>query len=282
MKKIILLFIVLMITTASSAQFTIWEDDFEDGDVSDWTLLDKDGNSSNWKAGKNIQLDPNTGAIIGGNINILGTYNIDLNSGAPLETIEQNWAFTSPIDLSYYDGKIELNITAQTAIYDGTRNLLVYGSTSPDPASAVLLGTINLVRETMLDAEFKDYTVDITSLVGNQTVYISLLTENTSFVGYEVDKIWITAEALLGVDDFEKNNFVRLKQNPVAKNLELEINDQFLNDDFSMKIYNSGGILVKDNLDIKQNTEVGNLPQGIYFLIVSNDTFSKKIKFIKK
>ncbi|KRD10334.1 hypothetical protein ASE21_11525 [Flavobacterium sp. Root901] len=282
MKKIILLFIVLMITTASSAQFTIWEDDFEDGDVSDWTLLDKDGNSSNWKAGKNIQLDPNTGAIIGGNINILGTYNIDLNSGAPLETTEQNWAFTAPIDLSYYDGKIELNITAQTAIYDGTRNLLVYGSTSPDPASAVLLGTINLVRETMLDAEFKDYTVDITSLVGNQTVYISLLTENTSFVGYEVDKIWITAEALLGVDDFEKNNSVRLKQNPVAQNLELEINDQFLNDNFSMKIYNSGGILVKDNLDIKQNTEVGNLSQGIYFLIVSNDTFSKKIKFIKK
>lgn len=28
-----------MITTASSAQFTIWEDDFEDDDVSDWVLL---------------------------------------------------------------------------------------------------------------------------------------------------------------------------------------------------------------------------------------------------
>lgn len=28
-----------MITTASSAQFTIWKDDFEDDDVSDWVLL---------------------------------------------------------------------------------------------------------------------------------------------------------------------------------------------------------------------------------------------------
>ncbi len=27
-----------MITTASSAQFIIWEDDFEDEEVSDWVL----------------------------------------------------------------------------------------------------------------------------------------------------------------------------------------------------------------------------------------------------
>lgn len=29
-----------MITTASSAQFIIWEDDFEDEEVSDWVLSD--------------------------------------------------------------------------------------------------------------------------------------------------------------------------------------------------------------------------------------------------
>lgn len=281
MKKTILLFLLLIITTASSAQFTIWEDDFEDGDVSDWVLLDKDGNNSNWKAGKNIQLDEN-GAIVGGNVNILGTYNIDFTTGAPLENIEQNWAVTAPIDLSYYDGKIELNITAQTSIYDGTRNLLVYGSTSPDPESATLLGTLNLVRQTMLDAEFKDYTVDIASLVGNQTVYISLVNENTGFVGYEVDKIWITAEALLGVDDFEKSNSIQLKQNPVAENLELQINEQLINEDFSMKIYNSAGLLVKTNAVLEENISVNTLPQGIYFLVVSDGTVLKKIKFLKK
>lgn len=180
-----------------SGSFTIWEDDFEDGDVSDWILLDKDGNNSNWIAGKNIQLDQSTGAIIGGNINILGTYNIDFSTGAPLDVIEENWATTAPIDLSYYSGKIELVINAQTSIYDSSHDLLVYGSTSPDPATFKLLSTIHLKRETMLDAEFKDYTVDISQFKSSHNVYISFLNENTSFVGYEIDKIWITAEGLL-------------------------------------------------------------------------------------
>ncbi|KUJ61235.1 hypothetical protein AR687_13670 [Flavobacteriaceae bacterium CRH] len=180
------------------SSFTIWEDNFEDGDVSDWVLLDKDGNNSNWIAGKNIQIDQNTGAIVGGNINILATYNIDFNTGAPLEQIEQNWAIMPPIDLTYYSGKIELNITAQPSIYDGNHNILIYGSTSPDPSTATLLGTILLTRGSTIDAAyFADYALDISQLKGNHNVYISFLNENTSFVGYEIDKIWITAEGLL-------------------------------------------------------------------------------------
>jgi hypothetical protein len=137
-------------------------------------------------------------------------------------------------------------------------------------------------RISQLDPEFKDYVVDISQFVGNQNVYISLLNENSNFVGYEVDKVWITAEALLGVDDFDKNNTIRLKQNPVAENLELEISEQFLNEDFAAKIYSSSGILVESNADLKENISVANLPQGIYFLVISNNTTSKKIKFIKK
>lgn len=180
-----------------SGKFTIWEDDFEDGDVSDWILLDKDGNNSNWIARKNIQFDQSTGAIVGGDINILGTYNVDLNNGAPLGQIEQNWAIMPAIDLSYYGGKIELVINAQTSIYDVSRDLLVYGSTSPDPATFKLLSTIHLKRVTMLDAELNDYTVDISEFVGKTKVYISLENANTTFIGYEIDKVWITAGALL-------------------------------------------------------------------------------------
>lgn len=176
--------------------FTIWEDDFEDGDVSDWVLLDKDGNSSNWIARKNIQVDE-SGAIVNGTVNILGTYNIDFNTGAFLEGIEQNWATTAPIDLSYYSGKIELLINAQTSIYDGSHDLLVYGSTSSDPATFKPLATIRLKRGTMFDAEFQDYTVDISEYIGKTEVYISLQNVNDAFIGYEIDKIWITAEGLL-------------------------------------------------------------------------------------
>ncbi len=272
-----------MTTTLSNAQFTIWEDDFEDGDASDWILLDRDGNKSNWLTTGNLQMDPQTGALIGGDIKILGTYNIDLSTGAPFEGLEDNWAISAPIDLSYYSGKIELNITGQPSIYDfGTSNLLVYGSLSPDPASFSLLGTIGMTRETMTDTEFKDYTFDITSLIGGTTVYLAFVNEKDAFIGYEIDKMWITAEDLLGVGDVEKSSGINLKQNPVSDNLTLEIKDQFAAENLQAKIYNVTGTLVKDAPYKTEGISVSDLNQGVYFLVLTNDTFTKKIKFIKK
>ncbi|MNR37695.1 hypothetical protein D3C85_1557360 [compost metagenome] len=49
----------------------------------------------------------------------------------------------------------------------------------------------------MFDAEFQDYTVDISEYIGKTEVYISLQNVNDAFIGYEIDKIWITAEGLL-------------------------------------------------------------------------------------
>ncbi len=43
MKKKLLVLAFMLISGIASAQFTIWEDDFDDADVSDWTLVDADG-----------------------------------------------------------------------------------------------------------------------------------------------------------------------------------------------------------------------------------------------
>ena len=285
MKKNLLLVLFIMMTTIASAQFTIWEDDFDDADASDWTLLDRDGNSSNWFTRKNIQFDLNTGAIVDGTIDVLGTYNIDLsNGGAQLPTTEDNFAISPAIDVSFYSGKISLIINAQTSVYDSTQDLFVYVSTSPDPASFTLLSTVTLERNSVEDALFKDYTVDISQFKGETTVYIALGTvRDLIFFGYEIDKISITAESLLGVDDVELESQVcRINQNPVQESLQLQLAEQFQNEETALKIYNSNGILVKESPYKPENLLVSDLPQGFYFLTVSNNGVSKKLKFIKK
>jgi Secretion system C-terminal sorting domain len=283
MKKKLLLLLLIMVSSASSAQFTVWEDDFDDADASDWTLLDRDGNGSNWMARKNIKLDENS-AIVGGTIDVLGTYNINLSDGSPLETLEDNLAISPAIDLSFYSGKVSLILNAQPSIYDTNEDLSIYGSTSPDPASFTLITKVTLERTTTDDPEFKDYTVDISQFSGKTTVYIALGNNLSSgFIGYEIDKISVSAEALLGLDDVElASKACKLNQNPVSEYLQLELGEQFQSEETTLKIYNSTGLLVKETPYKKENLSVGELAQGTYFLVVSDDTMSGKLKFIKK
>jgi len=283
MKKNLLLLFIL-VTTVSSAQFTIWEDDFDDADASDWTLLDRDGNGSNWLARKNIQYDSNTGTIVDGNISVLGTYNLDFNTVDYLPTFEDNFAISPAIDASFYSGKLSLILNAQPSIVEGNLDILVYGSTSPDPATFTLLSTINLKRATEDQEEFADYAVDISQYTGETTVYIALATKlNYHFSGYEIDKISVTAEALLGVDDVDlKSSLCRLKQNPVQENLQLDLAEEFQTEETALQIFNLNGILIKESPYQPEGLAVNDLSQGIYFLSVTNNGKSQKLKFIKK
>lgn len=273
-----------MITTISSAQYTIWEDDFDDSNVSDWNLLDRDGNGSNWMARKNIQLDASTGSVIDGTIDVLGTYNIDFKTGGPLEGLENNLAISPALNISFYSGKISLTIKAQPSIYDSNQNIAIYGSTSADPASFKLLHTITLERNTVEDAEFKNYTVDISQFAGKAEVCLALGNNLSGpFIGYEIDKISVMAEALLGTSDHTlKSSLCYLKQNPVQDNLELEIAEEYKNEETVLKIYNTSGVLIKESSYKPEGLSVSDLMQGIYFLSANNNGASKKIKFIKK
>ncbi|MDL2144714.1 MULTISPECIES: T9SS type A sorting domain-containing protein [Flavobacterium] len=284
MKKTLLFFAFIMITTISSAQYTIWEDDFDDSNVSDWNLLDRDGNGSNWMARKNIQLDASTGSVIDGTIDVLGTYNIDFKTGGPLEGLENNLAISPALNISFYSGKISLTIKAQPSIYDSNQNIAIYGSTSADPASFKLLHTITLERNTVEDAEFKNYTVDISQFAGKAEVYLALGNNLSGpFIGYEIDKISVMAEALLGTADHTlKSSLCYLKQNPVQDNLELEIAEEYKNEETVLKIYNTSGVLIKESSYKPEGLSVSDLMQGIYFLSANNNGASKKIKFIKK
>ncbi|WP_394773160.1 T9SS type A sorting domain-containing protein [Flavobacterium sp.] len=285
MKKIIL-FMFVLVTAISSAQVTVWEDDFDDADLSDWTLLDRDEDGINWIARKNINLDESGSVIIDGEHSILGNYLMDLNDLSTVVRLVENWAITPAINLSQQSGKnVQLILNAQTSIYDTNQDLLVYGSTSTDPDTFTLLGTVNLQRQTELEAEFKDYSVDISQFAGEAAVYLAVSNvadENLNFIGFEIDKVSVVAGGNLGIGDhILDKNVSFLKQNPVKQNLELQLSEQFQDDKTSLKIYNAAGNLVKET-NYSENIAVDNLPQGLYFLLLTNETNSQTIKFIKK
>lgn len=282
MKKCLLFLAMALVSVTATAQFAVWEDDFNDGEASDWNLLDIDGNSSNWLARKNIQVDENI-MVIDGTIDILGSYNIDMPSGAPLGTTENNWAISPSIDLSYYGGPITLVLNAQCAIYDGPNNLYVYASTSPAQESFTLMGTILLTRLTTLEEEFMDYSVDISEFSGQSQVYFALVTSANGFVGVEINTARIDAQSILDIKDTKgPGTASSIKQNPVSESLLLQLGNTVDKEHLNLKVYNVNGMLIKNVAYSEAGMSVSDLSSGMYFVVLTDGNATERLKFIKK
>jgi hypothetical protein len=281
MKKKLLVFVFMLISGIASAQFTIWEDDFEDSDLSDWTLVDTDGDAVNWITRTNLQVDENY-APIEGTYNILGTYNINMETLESLGGAQQNWAIAPAVDLSFYSGGMQLILNAQKSIFDSSNNLYVYASvTDTAPGSFTQIATVEIKRVDELATEFKDYTVDISQFAGQSQVYFALVSAPDLVIGYEIDKISITA-ASLGLDDIQGKKGTVLKQNPVKNHLQLQLSDTLNPENVSVKVYNTTGILVKDAKYNDSGILLDNLSTGVYYLVLEDGERVEKIKFIKE
>ncbi|TRW27238.1 T9SS type A sorting domain-containing protein [Flavobacterium zepuense] len=286
--KNFLLFTLFLFCLQANAQFTVWEDDFNDGNVTDWTLQDEDANTSNWLARKNLFIDTNTGEIGEGSADVLATYNIDLATGYSYENIENNWAISPVQDLSYYGGTLQLVINAQTTAYDGTgasQSLLVYVSNSPDMATFLENEpiTLNLTRTTQNAEEFHEYIVDMSQYAGEgqEEVYFAIVKNAQPFTGIEINDVKITATGLAGVDEVTKS-FTKIKQNPVTETLELQLAPNVDGNTLNVSIYNINGILVSESKYNETGISVSGLAGGMYFAVLNNGEASQQLKFIKK
>lgn len=283
MKKKLLVLLLMLISGITSAQFTIWEDDFNDSDVSDWTFIDEDGDGHNWIPCMDWQIDENN-QTIDGSFNILGSYNLNQATGVTFNVVQKNWAIAPEIDLSFYSGGMQLIVNAQPSILTGNQYIYVYASTTnTDIGSFTQIGTLKLLRKSSrTGTAFADYTVDISQFAGQAKVYLAFLTTNKkNYNGLEIDKVSITA-ASLGVDDIEKNTTTVLKQNPVEDYLQLQLSSKLNEDEVTVSVYNTTGILVKEAKYNDSGILISNLSSGIYFLIIQGGDKTEKIKFIKK
>lgn len=284
MKKNVLLSAFMLFSAIASAQYTTWEDDFNDGDVTDWTMLDVDGNTSNWIARKNLKVDPNTGVPYDGTADILGTYNIDFTTLSYYPANENNWAIMPVQDLSFYTGTIQLILNAQIAEFGGnSQPMSVYVSSSPDMDSFLATEPIeiNLARTNDVGTEFHEKVVDLSAYAGQQQVYIAIVKGGPQFWGVEIDDIKITAAEIAGAGEVQKTA-AYIKQNPVAESLELQLPTNTVADAVKVKIYNTNGALVKEQKYNNAGISVGELTTGMYFVVLETGNTTQHLKFIKK
>src|SRR5690606_23363288 len=160
MKKYLFFFAFIFPLASMNAQ-VVWSDDFEDQDISDWSLYDEDGDGFEWSA---VQLTDEFGAPVGTPILTSVSW-----SGIPLTP--DNWAVSPAIDLTGASGDITLTwyVFASDPLYN-LENYGVYVGTSNSVADLTAAG--ELFTEFDLPDTLTERTLDLSSFAG-ETIYVA-------------------------------------------------------------------------------------------------------------
>lgn len=267
-----LLALLLGSVFCANAQSVIWSDDFDDEDISDWTLIDADGDGRDWSA---VQIQDNDG-------NPVGTPVLRSASWATIALTPDNWAISPMIDLSAYpDGStviLDWSVMAIDADWDA-ENYTVYVANSDDP-TILEASSVQFSEETLAGVnELTPRTLDISAYAGEPAVYIAFRHYDVSDqFTMEIDDVMVTGT--LGVDSFFTNNF-RMYPNPATSVINLS---SIQNGMHSAKLTDINGRIVKNialNGISETQINIADLNSGMYFLTVQSDRGTGTTKVIK-
>lgn len=253
-----------------SAQTNYFFDDFQDGDISDWTLLDEDGDGYFFMA-----FDPTV--IKNGEEIYLSSQSYD---GVPLTP--NNYAISPGIDVT---GVSSLSLgylagTQDTSYYNETYTVYVStGNTvadfmNPDPTVTVSFSE-NIGDDPFARGAFMPRSLDVSSLSGATTLYIAFRHHDS------------TDQFIINFDDVSLSGVLGVNEN-VAQGFNYFVSNNELNLVASVSlekvaIYNMlGQQVVLQNLS--SNNEIislSGLQSGVYIATVSMDGASKSFKIVK-
>ncbi|WP_299519609.1 choice-of-anchor J domain-containing protein [Winogradskyella sp.] len=274
MKKITLLLFTLLLFNLNNAQSVVWSDDFNDEDISDWTLIDDDGDGLNWGV---VQIQDNMGNPVD-TPQLRSASWIGGVGGGPLTP--DNWIISPLIDLSSASGSISLDwlVKASDADYDA-ENYTVYVATGNTINDFLASGTS--FNEPTLDGVNTQTprTLDISSFAGEAIVYVAFRHHGVSDeFTMEVDDVSVSAQTL----SIPENELTRF-------NHFYNINENVLTLDSANSAFESAqfyNILGKEVINKKlsktiENIDISTLSNGIYLVRVSIEGQSRTIKIIK-
>ncbi len=292
MKKTLLYVCVCISFTHFATAQQIWNDNFNDSNVSDWTVINldakTDGSETNiWRASRDIKVN-GTGVFdyTIGSRNIMGTYVMRNNGQLYGDGEQDDWAVSPPIDLTGNDSQaLTVTLHAQSGIYAPAGQLLkVYLGYAPDDLSDVAntfteIGSIVLSRQpTEQTADlFADYKVEIDAAfnIGGE-IYLAFRAEDHYSI--EIDEVKLSIERL-STNDEVKNQF-KIKQNPV-KDALLFVDNAMSQEDMKVNIYSANGMLVKTAGYSKEGVGVASLTNGLYVAHVETPEGTVSLKFVK-
>ncbi|MFN8273857.1 MAG: choice-of-anchor J domain-containing protein [Flavobacteriaceae bacterium] len=267
MKKLLLSLLVLAGINAS-AQTTLFLDDFEDGTITDWTLVDSDGDGNNW-----IAVNMTVAPIYKGMRS-----NSWITTGA---LTPDNWAITPGIDIGFGgDLTLTWDVVARDPAWDAEK-YSVYISDSNTVAG--MMATTPVLEENTLDGVNVMTQRSVTVPAGlNGTIYIGFRHFGVSDqFTIDIDNVKLVDNALKTNDFFSKNYAVY----PNPANSTLNIASKTSNYIQGIELTDLNGRVVKNQkIESISATQVNisELNAGVYFLKITSNQGSLTTKIVKK
>ena len=273
MKKITLLFFALF-TVASFSQVTVWSDDFNDEDISDWTTTDSDGDGINWGDISAV------GDGMGGFVTPISLISRSWQ-GTPLTP--DNWVVSPAIDLSTATAPISLNWITQVAAQSWDQEKYsVHVGTSDD--ISVLVNATASMTEVLGDAGDTGtptpHTLDLSALAGETTVYVAFRHWDCTDQDFiSIDDVTVEAQSL-SIEEFTANTFNH-SYNKNTDKLTLESSSVPFN---NVDIFNIIGqrVINQTLTQSKEVIDMSNLKDGIYLVKVISQGQIQTIKILKQ
>ncbi len=275
MKKILLSLAVAFTGVTAFSQSVIFFDDFDDLDISNWTLVDADGDGNNWSA---VQIQNQDGSPVGTPVLRSSSWN-----GNPL--FPDNWAISPALDLSSFSSgdAIALNweVMAIDADWD-VENYTVYvaaGNSIDDLAASTV--TFN---ESTLDGinELTPRTLDISSFAGQSAVYFAFRHHNVSDqFTIEIDNVVVEGSTMSVTDASQSRKVTSVYPNPAVDAVNINLSNQFNADRTTVSVLNMSGKLVAQFSSVDA-VNVKALPKGVYVLEFTDGKHKETKKLIKK
>lgn len=253
----------------------IFADDFNDEDISDWTLIDADGDGKNW--GDMFQ-------VTNGEVPPVAVTPVSLISRSWQGTAltPDNWAITQAIVIPAGEGAVNLTWKAQAAAETWSLEKYgVYVGTSAETAD-LLASPINWVgvHEGGAAGTIINKTLDLTSFAG-QTVYVAFRHFDVTDQDFlSIDDV--TVSRTLSTESFFKSNFA-VYPNPASSVLNITSSANAAINAASITDINGRTVkTVSMNAVSEAQINISDLSAGVYFLNVTSDAGTGTTKIVKK
>lgn len=267
MKKLLLSLIVLA-GLSTNAQTTLFLDDFEDGSITDWTLIDSDGDGFNWVA-VNMAVAPIYKGMRSASWITAGALTPD------------NFAITPGIDVGF-GGNLTLSwdIVSRDASWDA-ENYSVYVADANTSAAMLAAGPI-----------FSETTLDGVNVMTPRSITLPSSLSGTIYIGFRhygvTDQFAIDIDNVKVVDNGLKTNDFFSKKfavypNPASSVLNIASKTNSNIDGLEITDLNGRVVKAQNAHGITAaQMNISELNAGVYFLKVTTAEGSLSTKIVKK
>lgn len=199
-KKLLIGALLLSSVFTLNAQTIVWSDNFNDENISDWQLIDADGDGNDWG---------DQWVITDEEQNPVTPVSLISRSWLDDPLTPDNWAISPAINLINTSGNIMLTWKVQAAAAEwDEENYTVYAATA-NSTTALQASPVqfNEIYPGTGAGEVFTRTLDLSSFAG-QTVYIAFRHHNTTNMDFiSIDDVAVSAETL-GMNDHIASQFL--------------------------------------------------------------------------